>query len=330
MVFWPGETVSLECSGAGPPLPNVYWTKGHVRLIRKPQKILLLKNISKQDGGRYSCHAVNYLGQDIKTTIISKENFSSFIPERIVGTFVIVVADIKFVQRPPVFVEASVSDTIVINCTAEIAPHIPTFTEWTFLHGQCNAESSRWTSLSNGSLVIRRATAWDSAKYICSAGNKRISASVQVRVTGISYNHLTCQVDITNVYLTDSSTNWMLPFDYCGGFRQSTYNASVYYAVSWSTTWNKSKFYQCPKGYYWACTEEGRNIFKNDKRTYKYVYSGQCGWSSNNFAGGTRYYFRFRDSASTNAHKYSENYDEYPIQTSSSTSYFAGIVCIKT
>ena len=120
----------------------------------------------------------------------------------------------------------------------------------------------------------------------------------------------------------------MLTADSCGGLRQSTYNSSVYYAVSSSTTWDKSKFYHCPEGYYWACTDEGRKIFKSTSGS-TYVYYGQCGWSGYNFAGAARYFFRFRDSASTNAYKNAGNYDAYQVETTTNTKYFAGIVCIK-
>ena len=38
-----------------------------------------------------------------------------------------------------------------------------------------------------------------------------------------------------------AATSWMLTSDSWGGFRQSTYNSSVYYAVSTSNTWDKTK-----------------------------------------------------------------------------------------
>ena len=55
----------------------------------------------------------------------------------------------------------------------------------------------------------------------------------------------------------------------------------------------------------------------------------QCGWTGNTFGGVDRYSFRFRDSATTNAYKHSGNYDEYRLDFSSSTSSFAGVVCIR-
>ena len=122
----------------------------------------------------------------------------------------------------------------------------------------------------------------------------------------------------------------MLTTDSCGGFRQSTYNSSVYYAVSALNTWDKSRFYHCPIGYHWPCTEEGRRIFKNNGQwSGKNVYKSQCGWNGYSFGGVDRRYFRFRDSATTSAYKYAGHYDEYQIQINSNTNYFAGIVCLK-
>ena len=120
----------------------------------------------------------------------------------------------------------------------------------------------------------------------------------------------------------------MLRTDNCGGFRQSTYDPRVFYAVSKSTTWSKTTVYSCPRGYYWASTQDGKIIFgRNSNWSGVYVYHGQCGWSSYTYAGYARHYFRFRDSASTNAHKHAGSYDEYQVDYFSST--FAGIVCLK-
>ena len=122
----------------------------------------------------------------------------------------------------------------------------------------------------------------------------------------------------------------MLRRDNCGGFRQSTYDPRVFYAVSESVTWSTTTVYSCPRGYYWASTQDGKIIFgKNNNWSGVYVYYGQCGWSGYVYAGSTRSYFRFRDSASTNEYKHSGNYDEHHLQSSSTTSEFAGIVCLK-
>ena len=122
----------------------------------------------------------------------------------------------------------------------------------------------------------------------------------------------------------------MLRSDRCGGFRQSTYDPQVFYAVSKSTTWSKTTFYSCPRGYYWASTRDGLRIFGSNKPwSNECVYFSQCGWSGYVYAGSTRRYFRFRDSADTNAYKHVGTRDEIQVEYTSTTSDFAGIVCLK-
>ena len=97
---------------------------------------------------------------------------------------IVVIPEIKFVQRPPTSVSVSASSTIVINCTAQLMHGIPESTQWEFPVQQCRAGSAKKTVLSNGTLVIQDATEWDSGTYLCHAGNKEISAKVEVRVAG--------------------------------------------------------------------------------------------------------------------------------------------------
>ena len=63
-----GQSVELQCNGAGPPAPEVYWTKGSVRLSTNGTGTLRIDNATQQDSGDYSCHAVNYLGRQTKKT----------------------------------------------------------------------------------------------------------------------------------------------------------------------------------------------------------------------------------------------------------------------
>lgn len=185
--------------------------------------------------------------------------------------------------------------------------------QWT-VSPLCGDMTVEYDVLPNGTMIISQPTLQDTGVYTCAAYTpyEMISASVYLYVTS-----------------DNPRDQWMLTTDICEGFRQSTYNRSVYYAVSASNIWAKSKYYHCPKGYHWACTEEGRRIFKNDKSTSTYAYYNHCGWSEYVYEGLARYYFRFRDSATTNAYKHVGHLDEYFIQIYSSTDHFAGIICIK-
>ena len=84
--------------------------------------------------------------------------------------------------RPPATVTTSLSQTIVIDCTAKAAPGIPASTHWSF--PQCEKPSIRRGVRSNGTLVIPQATADDSGLYQCNArfGEERLVANVTLSV----------------------------------------------------------------------------------------------------------------------------------------------------
>ena len=141
-------------------------------------------------------------------------------------------------------------------------------------------------------------------------------------------------------------TTWMMKqehSDECDGFRRSTMNENVYFAVSTSNVWDIDKDYDCPWGYHWASTEEAEKLFTNE---WDYagvvgegrVYLGQCGWSAYTFGGASRKYFRFSDSRITGAHKMAGHFDSTRTERDGATarpttgqlvtSDFAGIVCV--
>ncbi|GMV39945.1 MAG: hypothetical protein AMXMBFR64_16610 [Myxococcales bacterium] len=127
----------------------------------------------------------------------------------------------------------------------------------------------------------------------------------------------------------DLMPDWMDTSDNCGGFRQSSWDTRVRFAVAKDNVWNKDFNYTCPAGYHWATTEEVKPWF-NGPNTGNYVYLSQCGWNSYVWNGKTRYYFRFKDSPSKqNSFKHSGNYDPYTIQYDGTLNYFAGIVCVQ-
>ena len=72
IVVWPGENVTLNCSGVGPPAPQVYWTKESRRLKHDRDGQLRFLAVSHKDSATYRCHAVNYLGRDTQSTAVGK------------------------------------------------------------------------------------------------------------------------------------------------------------------------------------------------------------------------------------------------------------------
>ena len=70
LVVRSGRRVELQCAGAGPPSPVVYWTKESRRLKSSQPERLTIERLTQESAGIYRCHAVNYLGHDVKETRI--------------------------------------------------------------------------------------------------------------------------------------------------------------------------------------------------------------------------------------------------------------------
>ena len=139
---------------------------------------------------------------------------------------------------------------------------------------------------------------------------------------------------------------WMLKehlADDCGGFRQSSMNPKVFYAVSESNVWNHERDYDCPFGYHWASTAEAKALFTGsvDKLGVvgeERVYHDLCGWNGYEYGGLSRKHFRFSDSRVTGAFKHVGQFDSVIINKDGTTSApptsdltlseFAGIVCV--
>ncbi|XP_062508828.1 peroxidasin homolog isoform X2 [Corticium candelabrum] len=104
--------LELRCAAAGPPSPDVYWTRGSQRLTSSEAGLLQIKNMSQLFVGVYRCHAVNRVGQDVKDTKI-------------------VISQLQFVHRPPSNVTPNrTSETISIDCSATAALGLPVNTHW--------------------------------------------------------------------------------------------------------------------------------------------------------------------------------------------------------
>ncbi|CAM9224808.1 unnamed protein product, partial [Ectocarpus fasciculatus] len=136
---------------------------------------------------------------------------------------------------------------------------------------------------------------------------------------------------------------WMLPSDYhdlCGGFRQSSFDSTVFFAVSEENEWDPDIRYDCPDGFHHASTAQGFALFtgtQDDDREAASmeptVYFGQCGWDGYTWGERSRMYFRFSDSGRTGAYKHAGRRDSYRPGIDNDdmgdpTAGFAGIVCV--
>ena len=65
------SNVTVECSAEGVPPPSLSWTKDGVKLKSLQSNLLHLRNIAREDTGRYTCTAENFLGFVSQSTLLS-------------------------------------------------------------------------------------------------------------------------------------------------------------------------------------------------------------------------------------------------------------------
>ena len=147
--------------------------------------------------------------------------------------------------------------------------------------------------------------------------------------------------------------SWRMTYDHqdqCAGFRQSTFNPSVYFAVANSSVWDPARVYDCPPGYYWASTEEGYRLFPPGSASTEEMlvdgmdavsqhaydpltYYGQCGWNGYTWGNDRKVRFRFSDSATTGAYKHAGKRDSFRPDLDPPNNLFlnefAGVVCVE-
>lgn len=65
------SNVSVDCSAEGVPPPSLSWSKDGVKLTSLQSNLLHLRNIAREDTGRYTCTAENFLGFVSQSTLLS-------------------------------------------------------------------------------------------------------------------------------------------------------------------------------------------------------------------------------------------------------------------
>jgi hypothetical protein len=123
--------------------------------------------------------------------------------------------------------------------------------------------------------------------------------------------------------------DWWLQTDSLGGLRQSSYESTMYFAVSKNTQWDKTATYEIMNGFHWATSTEAIALLSTTNTGPTYTYFGQGGWNGYEWEGDIRYFFRFSDSVSNNAYKNSGTYDSYGVNYDGDTRFHAGLVLIK-
>ncbi|EDL36936.1 peroxidasin homolog (Drosophila) [Mus musculus] len=193
-----GESVTLECSATGHPLPQITWTRGDrtplpidPRVNITPSGGLYIQNVAQSDSGEYTCFASNSVDSIHATA------------------FIIVQALPQFTVTPQsrVVIEGQ---TVDFQCAAK--GHPQPVIAWTKGGSQLSVDR-RHLVLSSGTLRISGVALHDQGQYECQAvniiGSQKVVAhlTVQPRVTPVFASipsDMTVEVG-TNVQLPCSS-----------------------------------------------------------------------------------------------------------------------------
>lgn len=121
--------------------------------------------------------------------------------------------------------------------------------------------------------------------------------------------------------------------DKCKGFfiPKSCKN-TIAFSLRTNNRWSRYTNYRCPLGWHWASSTEYINQVRHIRRhgygrCTGYAYYRRCGWGG--YPTPNKYYFRFRDSRSNGRYQHAGNYIGQWSAVTWSTSYNAGIVCLR-
>ncbi|XP_070284707.1 peroxidasin homolog isoform X3 [Myotis yumanensis] len=171
-----GESVTLECSATGHPLPRIAWTRGDrsplptdPRVSITPSGGLFIQNVAQEDGGEYTCFASNSLDSIHATA------------------FIIVQALPQFTVTPQ---DRAVIEGQTVDFQCEAKGYPQPVIAWTKGGSQLSVDR-RHLVLSSGTLRISAVALHDQGQYECQAvniiGSQRVVAqlTVQPRVTPV-------------------------------------------------------------------------------------------------------------------------------------------------
>uniref|UniRef100_A0A9L0TF86 Lactoperoxidase n=2 Tax=Equus TaxID=9789 RepID=A0A9L0TF86_HORSE len=171
-----GESVTLECSATGHPVPRITWTKGDQTPVPEDPRVrvtpsggLYIQNVAQEDSGEYACTASNSIGSIHATA------------------FIIVQALPQFTVTPQ---DRAVIEGQTVDFQCEAKGYPQPVIAWTKGGSQLSVDR-RHLVLSSGTLRISGVALHDQGQYECQAvniiGSQRVVAhlTVQPRVTPV-------------------------------------------------------------------------------------------------------------------------------------------------
>ncbi|KAJ8016581.1 hypothetical protein DPEC_G00008720 [Dallia pectoralis] len=172
-----GQALVLECISEGLPTPVTEWTKMGEELPKRAEiknygKLLTISNVEVEDVGKYSCVAMNSVGEAVHYFSVKVEDPPRWLPE------------------PPKGQLAGVGSDVNIKCSASGMPK-PAIT-WR-RNGKPLDDNSTHRRVFDDTLMFHRAKPEDSGVYQCEASNRHgtIMANVNIMIMNFPSRILT-------------------------------------------------------------------------------------------------------------------------------------------
>jgi len=149
-----GEGAELACIAGGSPQPNITWTRRGETLRGEDRPIILLRNLSKEDSGTYTCNAENGSGYPKSASI----RLSVLYGPRVTGL-------------PPEVVAIRADRTVVLSCRVDALPRASV--TWYNQRGMLVAD--KYPASSNAthhSLRLQRISERELGAFTCIARNE--------------------------------------------------------------------------------------------------------------------------------------------------------------
>jgi len=201
---------------------------------------------------------------------------------------------------------------------------------------QCDVRKLHATSLkkANADAVKANTKAWTKAAHLrCVLEGKNANQCTVPDVPKVK------KVSVKDGVKNANCNPEKLVIDKCNGVRYCRGNSDgqkMLFQTYQKNTWEKSRKYICPDGFYWASSSQYRSALASVGQCFagapksSYSYYNQCGWSGYNDPSGTYHtYFRFTDSASNGCYQNVGSAMSLVCNNDQSTGHFAGIVCLK-
>ncbi|XP_072136699.1 contactin-4-like isoform X1 [Mobula birostris] len=223
-----GGDVFIECKPKASPRATFSWMKGNAILRENERRIILedgslrIANVTKNDGGRYTCIAQNYFGSANST-----------------GT--LMVKDPTRITIPPLDMDVTVGESTILPCQVSHDPSLNVEFSWSF-NGQLidfRRDRDHFEKVggqgSSGDLMIRNIQLKHAGRFICMVRTAVDSASAAADLIVRVPPGPPGSVIVEEITDTTAQLSWTPGIDNHSPISMYTVQARTPFSVGWQT-----------------------------------------------------------------------------------------------